>query len=126
MVLAMEFVYDRPVLTLFRERYDKPEREPFAVVKAKKLSILKNEDTELKGVIQDFFPLMGQVDYISSAEGKFDRYIICWFKDAEADFDKSFRRLVGVAFPSGLSCLENERGKKTFNADFKAKQGLLE
>lgn len=120
----MEFVYNKPVLTFYRERHDKPEREPFAVVKAKKLSVSKSE-TELSGVMHDFFPLMGDVDCISSPEGRVDRYVVCWFDDAEPDFDKSFRRLTGVTFQSGLSCETSEKGKKTYNAPFKAKNGIL-
>lgn len=124
-VLLMEFVYDKPVLTFYRERHDKPEREPFAVVKAKKLSVSKSEAAELCGVVQGFFSLMGDVDCISSTDGKVDQYIVCWFDDAEPDLDKSFRRITGVTFPSGLSCETNARGKKTYNASFKAKHGLL-
>ncbi len=121
----MESVYNKPVLTFYRERQDKPERETFAVVKAKKLSVSKSENAQLSGTIQDFFPLMGDVDCISSAEGKVDRYVVCWFDDAEPDMDKSFRRLTGVTFPNGLSCAENERGKKTYNSSFKANHGIL-
>lgn len=124
-VLVMEFVYNKPVLTFYRERHDKPEREPFVVIKAKKLSVSKSETAELSGVIHDFFPLMGDVDCISSADGKVDQYVVCWFDDAEPDMDKSFRRLTGVTFPSGLSCETDARSKKTYNAPFKAKHGIL-
>jgi hypothetical protein len=124
-VLLMDFVYRKPVLTFYRERHDKPEREAFAVAKAKKLAVLKSENSNLSGMIEDFFPLMGDVDCISSAEGRVDQYVVCWFDDAETDLDKSFRRLTGVTFSSGLSCKTNEKGKKTYNAAFKAVHGLL-
>jgi len=121
----MEYVYHKPVLTFYKERHDQPEREAFAVVKAKTLSISKSEDAGLNGTIQDFFPLMGDVDYISSGEGKADRYVVCWFDD-EVDMSKSFRRLTGVTFPSNLSCETGEKGKKTYNATFQANHGKLE
>jgi hypothetical protein len=73
------FVWDKPVLTLYRDRKQQPEREPFAVVKAKKITITKSENNEIEGTLQDFFALMGNLDYISSEEGESDRYIVCWF-----------------------------------------------
>ena len=98
----MDFEWKRPVLTFYRERAPS-EKEPFAVVKASKLEISKPEkEGAINGKIHAFFPLMRNLDCISSEEGKNDRYIICWFDDNEVDFNRAFRRLTGVTFPSGV------------------------
>jgi hypothetical protein len=69
---------------------------------------------------------MGELDYVSSKEGKADRYVLCWFDDTVDDFGKAFRRLIGVIFPQGIKCVANENGKISCNADFEAKHGKLE
>lgn len=114
------------MIVFFRERLKEPDRKAFAVVKAKRLVISRSmEDSEFWGIIEDFFSLMGNVDYISSKEGTSDRYILCWFDDAEEDFNKSWRRLVGVTFPSGVAFKTDERGKRTYTANFKAEHGKI-
>ena len=121
----MDFVWKRPVLTFYRERIP-IEKEPFAVVKAEKLEISKSEKGgEYKGEIHAFFPLMGNLDCISSAEGKGDSYILCWFDDNEEDFNRAFRRLAGITFPSGVKYVVDTKGKRTYNAAFKAQHGKL-
>ena len=120
------FVWDKPVLTIYKERKQQPEREPFAVVKAKRLSVTKLEDAGVEGNLQDFFALMGNLDYISSKEGENDRYIVCWFDDKEDDFDRAGRRLMGVIFPLGARYVVDDREKRTYNANFKAQYGKLE
>jgi hypothetical protein len=42
------------------------------------------------------------------------------------DLDESFRRLTGVTFTSEVPYVVDERGKRTYNAKFKARQGKLE
>jgi hypothetical protein len=121
----MDFVWDKPVLTFYRARVPF-EREPFAVVKAKKLGISKSKDGGYWGTIVAFFPLMGNIDCISSAEGKKDSYVLCWFDDQVDDFDKAYRRVSGVTFSDGIISLSNERGKKTYETSFKAKKVKLE
>ncbi len=74
--------------------------------------------------IDDFFTLMGDVDYVSSPEGKSEKYVLCWFDDSEDDFKKSSRKLTGVTFPSGLSFTTSEE-KRTYNAPFQARYGKL-
>ncbi len=83
-----EFVWNKPVLAIFKERDVNPEVEPFAVVKAKKLTVARSDSSELTGTIQDFFKIMGDLDYLSSAQGASDHYVICWFDDAEQDTTK--------------------------------------
>lgn len=123
----MDFVWEKPVIVFYRERLKKPEVKAFAVVKAKKLVISKvEEDEKFRGNIIDFFPLMGDVDYISSTEGKSDKYVLCWLDDREDDFSKAWRRLNGVTFPREINCITNEKGKRTYNAYFEAKHGKLE
>ena len=121
----MVFVWNKSVLTFYRERTPR-EKEPFAVVKALKMQVSKSEKEGYQGTISAFFPLMGNLDCLSSVEGKQDHYVICWFDDKVEDIDESFRRLAGVTFSSEVSYVVDERGKRTYNAKFKAKHGKLE
>ncbi len=111
----------------YRERLKKPERKALAVIKAKKLVASRVvEGDKFKGNIEAFFPFMGDIDYISSAEGISDRYVLCWLDDREDDFSKAWRRLTGVTFPDGIAFVTNEKGKRTYNATFEAERGELE
>jgi hypothetical protein len=38
-VKVLQFVWEKPVLTFYRERFGKPEREAFVAVKARKLVV---------------------------------------------------------------------------------------
>ena len=123
----MDFVWEKPVIIFYKERLEKPERKAFAVVKAKKLVISRvKEDNKFEGRIDDFFPFMGDIDYLSSKEGIAGRYVLCWMDDKEDDFSKAWRRLTGVTFPTGISFTTDEMGKRTYNASFKAEHGKLE
>ena len=123
----LESVWDKPVITFYRERFGKPEREAFLVVKARRLSVSRNEESnKLRCTLKDFFPLMGDIDCISSEEGKADRYVLCWFDDRYDDFGKAFRRLTSATFPEGIKCVKDEKGKTSCNANFEAKHGKLE
>jgi hypothetical protein len=121
----MDKVWNKPVLTLFRERVP-IEKEPFAVVKTNKLGVSKSEKGGYWGNIHAFFILMGSLDYISSAEGQGDSYVLCWFDDGEEDLNKAYRRLTGVIFPSGVPHVVDDKGKRTYDASFKAQHGKLE
>ena len=121
----MDFVWIKPVLTFYRERFPR-EKEPFAVVKALKLEVSKSEKEGYVGKVNSFFPLMGNLDCLSSVEGKQDHYVICWFDDAVEDLDESFRRLSGVAFSSDVTYVVDGRTKRVYDAKFKAKFGKLE
>jgi len=123
----LKFQWDRPVIVFYKERMEQPERSAFLVVKAMKLIISStNQSTSLKGSIQGFFPLMGNIDYVSSKEGTSDRYVLCWFDDGEEDFSRSWRRLTGVTFPKWTCSGEDKAGKISHSADFKAKEGKFE
>ena len=122
----MDFVWEKPVLVFYKERLDKPERKAFAVIKARKFSVSQNSNNvEITGEIMEFFPLMGDIDIISTKEGKSDQYILCWFEDREDDLSKAWRRLTKVTFPKGLTFTTDKKGKRTYNTEFKAKQGKL-
>ena len=126
-MIVLQFVWDKPVITVYRERLEKPEREAFVALKARKLVVSKKEEgTKFSCALTDFFPIMGEVDCISTKEGKADRYVLCWFDDKVDDFGKAFRRLTGVTFSEGIRCTRNEKGKISCNADFEAKHGKLE
>ena len=120
------FVWSKPVLTFYRERKPLPEREPFAVVQAKKLTVNTSEKKTLEGNVEDFFALMGNLDYISFKGGEIDRYVLCWFDYKEDDFIQAARRLSSVTFPPGISFTVDERGKRTYKTTFKAEYGKLE
>jgi hypothetical protein len=126
-VIVLQFVWEKPVITVYRERFGKPEREAFVALKARKLVVSrKEEDSKFNCALTDFFPIMGELDYVSTKEGKADRYVLCWFDDKVDDFGKAFRRLTGVTFPAGIKCVTDEKGKISCNADFEAKHGKLE
>ena len=120
----MDFVWSKPVLTFYRERIPR-EKEPFAVVKAIQLEVAKSEMEGYAGKIDAFFPLMGNLDCLSSVEGKQDHYVICWFDDKVNDLNASFRRLGGVSFISDVPYVVDEKGKRTYTAKFEAKYGKL-
>lgn len=126
-VQISEIVLEKPVVILYKERFEKPERRAFAVVKSRRLIIsrVEEEEAEFLGDLKDFFPLMGDIDYVSSVEGRSDRYVLCWFDDKEDDLSKAWRRLMGVTFPKGITFTTDEKGKRTYNASFKAKKGKL-
>jgi len=121
----LDFAWSKPVLTFYRERTPR-EKEPFAVVKALKLEVTKSEREGYQGRIKAFFPLMGNLDCLSSVVGKQDHYVMCWFDDSVEDLDESFRRLAGVIFISDVPYVVDARGKRTYSAKFKAKHGKLE
>ena len=123
----MKFVWEKPVITFYLEKFEKPKTEAFLVVKARRLTITKKEKSnKLRCTLEDFFPLMGNIDYLSSEEGKVDKYVLCWFDDRQSDLNKSFRRLIEVTFPEGIRSINDENDKMSFNADFEAKLGKLE
>jgi hypothetical protein len=123
----LESVWEKPVITFYREKFGKPEREAFAVVKARRLVTSREErDSKFRCTIEDFFPLMGEIDSLSTKEGKADRYVLCWFDDSEDDFGRAFRRLTGATFPEGIKFVTDEKGKRTYNASFEAEHGKLE
>jgi hypothetical protein len=121
----MNFVWKKPVLSFYRERTPR-EKEAFAVAKAVKLEVTKSEKEGYLGTINSFFSLMGNLDCISSVEGKQDRYVICWFDDKIEAIDESFRRLTGVTFSSDATYVIDGRGKRSYEAKFKASHGKLE
>ena len=114
----------KPTISIFRERPDKQENEPFAVIKAQKMSIQEEEGHVFKGELIDFFSLMGDVDYISTDEGINDQYVLCWFDDSIDDFSESFRKLTGVTLLSDPSYIES-KGKRIYRLSFKSKYGLI-
>ncbi len=123
---ALQFIWEKPVLTFYRERFGDPEREAFVAVKARKLILTKKEGAiKYECTLEDFFPIMGKLDQVSTEEGKIDKYVICWFDNTFDDFDKAFRRLTGVTFPDGIKCVTDEKGKILCQANFEAKQGKL-
>jgi hypothetical protein len=123
-IVLPELVWKKPVVCIFKERYPTFEVDPFVVVKAKALSI-SNSAGKFTGTLADFFTLMGDADYLSTAEGVADRYVMCWFDDAEPNQTKDLRRLKGVSFTSKVTFVINEGGKRTYNADFKAEHAKL-
>jgi hypothetical protein len=116
-----EFIWNKPVLSFYRENNSQPETEAFAVVKAKKLIVSESEKGGFNCNIEDFFCLMGDIDQIQPV----NKYVICWFDDEVDDFYDAFRRLSGGAFTTGVSFTMDKRNKRTYNAVFQAKHGKL-
>ena len=120
-----ELVWYKPVVCIFKERDVNPEMDPFVVVKAKKISLSRLDSGGVTGRLQDFFTLMGDADYLSSAEGAVDRYVMCWFDDTEPDMTRDLRRLRGVTLTGKVTFVLNEAGKRTYNVAFKAEHAKL-
>jgi len=118
-------VWNKPVVCFFKERDVNPETDPFVVVKAKKITLTRLDNGEITGKFQDFFTLMGDADYLSSAEGAVDHYVVCWFDDTEPDMTRDLRRLRGVTLQGKVKFVLNEAGKRTYNASFRAKHAKL-
>jgi hypothetical protein len=118
------FEWKKPTITLYRERRDPPEKEPFVVLKARRITLEALESVGFTGTIDDFFTLMGDIQYISSPDGKKDQYVLCWFDDNVEDFDKAFRKLRGVTFPHGISSIPSEN-KELYKASLQAEQGKI-
>ena len=125
-MICLAHIWNKPVLTLYRDRRPQPERNPLAVVQAKKLTVIPSEKKSMDGSIEDFFALMGNLDYVSFKGGEVDRYILCWFDEKEDDFNQAARRLGGVTFLPGMSFEVDQSGKRTYKATFKAEYGKLE
>lgn len=121
----MNYLWKKAVLTFYRDTYPR-ESEPFAVVKTTKLKISRTIENKLTGEIEDFFPLMGNLDCISSIEGFAEKYVLCWFDDSVEDFKLAFRRIRGVSFIDPVSYVVDENGKKTYSAKFNGTSGKLE
>jgi hypothetical protein len=120
-----ELTWNKPVLCIFKERDVNPEVDPFVVVKAKKLT-LKGQKPKFTGIIEDFFTLMGDADYLTSKEGVADHYVMCWFDDTEPDQSKDLRRLRGMTLKGKVTCeLNDKTGKRTYNAAFNAVNAKL-
>lgn len=124
----MNYTWKKPVIIFYKERIKDPEIKALAVVKARELTVTKTEEKENKyaGTIKDFFPIMGDIDYITSDQGKNDNYVLCWFEDKEEDFTKFWRQLTGATFPKGIRFTTDQRGKRTYNTECKAKHAKLE
>jgi hypothetical protein len=118
----VKFIWDKLVVMFYRERQENPETKALVVVKAKRLEVSKYaEDTKIKGNIEDFFPLSGNIDYISSDKGLSDRYVMCWRDEDEEDMNKAWRGKVnGVTFPNGIRLMTDKKGKRIYNANFRA------
>jgi len=117
----LSYVWKKPVITFFKERLDKPETEPFAVVKAKSLTLRHGiGGGGFEGEINSSFTLMGDVDTITAPT----RYVLCWMDDREDDFKKAWRRLSGVTFPKEVS-FKTEDNKRTYEATFRADYAKL-
>jgi hypothetical protein len=119
-------VWKKPVVCIFKERnVGDWQSDPFVVVKAKQVTVSENA-SKFSGKLMDFFTLMGDVDYLSSPEGKSDHYVMCWFDDTQPDMSKDLRRLRGVRFNGEVTCEQNEQThKRTYNAVFDADQAKL-
>lgn len=122
----LRFVWEKPVITVYKERFGNPEKDPFIAVKARRLLVSKKEkETDLSCNLIDFFPIMGDLGYVSTKKGKDDSFVLCWFDDQEDDFGRAFRRMTGVTFKEGIKCITDKNGKIACNAKFKAKYGKL-
>jgi hypothetical protein len=122
-----ELIWKKPVICIFKERpAGNWQSDPFVVIRAKQVTVTQGENPKFSGKIEDFFTLMGDVDYLSSPEGLVDNYVLCWFDDDEPDMTKDLRRLRSVRFNGEVTNDEDQKTRKrTYNAKFTAEQGKL-
>jgi hypothetical protein len=123
-----EMNWKKPVLCVFKERSkDDWQSDPFVVLKAKQVTVTQQDASpKFIGTIEEFFTLMGDMDYLSTPEGKADNYVLCWFDDTEPDMTKDLRRLRGVRFNGEVTHVEAQKTRKrTYNAKFTAEQGNI-
>lgn len=54
----MDFIWNKPVVVFYRERFEKPERKAFLVVKSKRLVIftVEEERAKFRGISKISFP----------------------------------------------------------------------
>jgi hypothetical protein len=113
-------IWDRPVIVLYREQQDQPTREALAVLRARRLTLVQEEENDvITGRIEDFFPLMGDISGIQSDPTGVNRYILCIYNQGEKPFDQP-DRLSGLIFPEGLSFIRDQHGKRTYHGCFQA------
>ncbi len=122
-----ESVWKKPVICIFKERSkDNWQSDPFVVIKAKQVKLNGEKGSKFSGKIEDFFTLMGDSDYLSSADGKSDHYVMCWFDDTIPNMTNDLCRLRGVRVDGDVTCSLNEQThKRTYNASFTAEQAQL-
>lgn len=112
-------IWHRPVIVLFREYPHQSTQKAFAVVRARRFTLIEEEDKdEITGRIEDFFPLMGDISGIQSDPTSVNHYILCIYNEGEKPFDQP-DRLSGIVFPEGLSVIRDQQGKRTYNGSFK-------
>jgi hypothetical protein len=116
--------WNKPTISIYRERFEKQEDHPFAVIKAEKMSLEGDKEKGFKGRLEGFFSLMGDIDYISTHEGEKDLYVLCWFDDQINDFKQASRKLSGTTFLSNKSSILQDV-KKSYTAEFIARSGKI-
>jgi hypothetical protein len=105
---------------LYREYQDQPTREAVAVIRARRLALIENENKDtLTGRIEDFFPLMGDLDNIQPDPESENLYVLCIYNEGEKPFDHP-DRITGVTFLEGLSFIRDQQGKRTYHSTFQA------
>jgi hypothetical protein len=118
--------FHRPVIQVYRERLDHPEKEALIVIKsATGMTIEEGGTPRFSGEIKDFFPLMGRLDFLSDEAGLEDSYVLCWFDDREEDFGRSWKRLTGVRFAERPALISSPESKPAYSVSFTAAGGRL-
>jgi hypothetical protein len=113
-------IWLKPVIVLFRESYDQPIREAVAVLRARRITLVEEEEKDvIMGRIEDFFPLMGDINGIQSDPTGMNRYVLCIYSEGEKPFDQP-DQLSGIIFPRGLSFIRDQYGKRTYHGSFQA------
>jgi hypothetical protein len=113
-------IWESPVIVLYREYQNQPTREAQAVLRARRLTVIQEEENDaITGRIEDFFSLMGDISRIQSDPTGVNRYILCIYNQGEKPFDQP-DRLSGIIFPEGLSFIRDQHGKRTYHGSFQA------
>ena len=81
---------------------------------------------KLTGRFGDFFPLIGDINLLSSHIEPSNRYTVYWMDDHEDDFREGLRRLSRVTFSKSIASTtekteNDDQDKTSYNMNFEAK-----
>jgi hypothetical protein len=112
-------IWQKPVIVVYREYHDQPTQDAVAVLRARRLTLIEEENNVITGRIEDFFPLLGDISGIQSDPTGMNRFILCIYNGGEKPFDQP-DRLSGIVFPKGFSFIRDQQGKRTYHGSFQA------
>ena len=113
-------IWKKPVIVLYLKDHNQRTRDALAVLRARRLTLIEEENNdEITGRIEDFFPLMGDISGLQADSKGVNHYVLCIYDDSEKPYDQP-DRISGIVFPEGLSFIRDQYGKRTYHGSFQA------